>query len=1176
MLRKLYLILLAGCTSLCALAQYIPSRYPIEMVVHRGANHLAPENTQASAVAAVDHGANWVELDVRRTCDNQLYNLHDETLDRTTNGSGRLSDWLACDVDTLDAGSWYGPQYQGLSVPTIAEMLDVLKGKANVFFDVKRGTPVEKLIALVREKGFAENSFFWFADPEMLKEFVRLAPEMKVKVNARDVAQLKEWMKVCRPSYVEVAAEQITPSFRSYCRKQGIRMMAAIQGDEASYRKALAVKPDMVNLDRPELFSRLQEEIASAAPCAAWVDPRIGSEGLGRVFIGPSVPFGMVKPSPDCTPSPNSGWLPMPERVDGFSQVHVSGTGGGPKYGNILVTPFTEGFDRTQHFDYRTSEEIRLGYYETSFRESSIRTQITTARRASMYRFTYPERTDKGLAVDAGFFLGESPVPDAREAQQLVGSEIEVVNDHALRGYSRIRGGWNNGRAYTVYFYAETDRPFSFRTWKGTTLTAKASQSDTGQKTGALLRFAESDSVVQLRIGISFISTLKAQENLRADIPHWNFEGIYRRLLLQWENLLSRIEIASDTPEAQKRMFYTALYHTMIMPVDRTGENPLWTDPEPYYDDFYAIWDTYRSSSPLITLIDQQRAVDMVRSLVNIGKRDGYMPDARSGNCNGRTQGGSNAEIVIADAYVKGLKGIDYEQALQAMLKDATVDPGGDHEAHGRGGLDEYLRLGYVPYGIDRAGNRTVEYAYCDYAIAQVAKGLGHEELSQHYLRQSGNWKNLWRRDFHHQGAQGFILPRDANGQWLDSLTYGHSRLQHPRFRYTPLTFEGPWYKPWWGMFFYEASSWEYSLSIPHDVPGLMEMSGGPAAFEQRLDIFFDRGFFNVNNEPSFLSPCLYHWLGKPERSSDCVLDIIRRHYSDGPVGLPGNDDSGAMSSWLAFHMMGLYPNAGQDYYLLHTPLLREATLCLEEGRRFTIRAQGLSETNCYIVSAKLNGQDYPYSTLRHARLMEGGELVLTMGSKPAAWGRSMGEGFPECPVVSAVEAPAMASQPVSAQVSERKKGEYLFIFRLHGQTRRYEMTFRPEGDALRVEWGIERNLHWQSGSFLHSAAGLKSGRELCSFMPIDGDHLSLSDHQTAYLLSSEALAEVKSRGEVFYNARMFRLVDSDEQVDNVPLLHLRDEVEGCEMWVLDQPSLPLVWRMKNNPLEQDWEASRL
>ena len=160
--------------------------------------------------------------------------------------------------------------------------------------------------------------------------------------------------------------------------------------------------------------------------------------------------------------------------------------------------------------------------------------------------------------------------------------------------------------------------------------------------------------------------------------------------------------------------------------------------------------------------------MSIVRSLVNIYKRDGYMPDARSGNCNGRTQGGSNAEIVIADAFVKGLKGIDYELALQAMLKDATVDPGGNHEAEGRGGLREYLELGYVPWGIDRAGNRTVEYSYCDYAIATVAKGLGKEELYRHYLKQSGNWKNLWRDDYRHSGAQGFIMPRNAQGQWLD------------------------------------------------------------------------------------------------------------------------------------------------------------------------------------------------------------------------------------------------------------------------------------------------------------------------------------------------------------------------------------------------------------------------
>lgn len=728
-----------------------------------------------------------------------------------------------------------------------------------------------------------------------------------------------------------------------------------------------------------------------------YVDPRIGSEGLGRVFIGPSCPYGMVKPSPDCTPHPNSGWLPMPERVDGFAQVHVSGTGGGPKYGNILVMPFGKGMDRTSHIDYRREETIRLGYYSTLLRASGIRTEITTAPRASFYRFTYPADSLKSLAIDAGFFLGESPVPDAREAQQFVGSEVQIISDHEVAGYTRIRGGWNNGRAYTVYFYAETDRPFErTATWKADSITDELSQYDSHRKTGVLLRFADTagdgtaSDVVQLKVGISFLSSQKARQNAHADIPHWSFETTHQELLGQWEKLLERIELSPRTPEAQKRMFYTALYHTMLMPVDRSGENPLWADDEPYYDDFYAIWDTYRTSSPLITLIDPKREVDIVRSLINIYKRDGYMPDARSGNCNGRTQGGSNAEIVIADAFVKGLEGIDYELGLQAMLKDATVDPGDRHEAEGRGGLDEYLQLGYVPHGIPRAGNRTIEYSYCDYAIALVAKGLGKEKLYRHYLRQSGNWKNLWRADYEHAGAKGFILPRDKEGNWLDEIPFGKSEVQKPTFTYTPVTFEGPWYTPWWDMFFYEASSWEYSLSIPHDVPGLIEACGGAEAFESRLDTFFDRGFFNVNNEPSFLSPCLYHWIGKPCRSSDRIREIIGKNYSDRPAGLPGNDDSGAMSSWLAFHMMGLYPNAGQDYYLIHAPLLEAVTFRLDNGKTFRISTKGFSEKNKYIQSALLNGKEYPYSAIRHQEIMEGGELVLKMGRKPGEWGRKL------------------------------------------------------------------------------------------------------------------------------------------------------------------------------------------
>lgn len=713
-----------------------------------------------------------------------------------------------------------------------------------------------------------------------------------------------------------------------------------------------------------------------------YIDPRIGSEGLGRVFIGPCTPFGMVRPSPDCTPDPNSGWLPMPERVDGFAQVHVSGTGGGPKYGNVLVLPYCIARDAAcdvREEAYREEETILPGYYSTTFKGSGIKTEITATDRTSAYRFSFPEGETPGLKIDAGFFLGESPVPDAREAQQFVGSEIQVLSDTEVSGYSRIRGGWNNGRAYTVYFYAKSDVPFAqTATWKGDSVSMVRAQFDSGKKTGALLTFPENTDTVNLRIGISFISSLKAKHNYEMESEGKGFDDILTECLAKWEAEMQKIQVHPDTPEREKRMLYTALYHTMLMPSDRTGENPLWTDPGvPYYDDFYALWDTYRTSMPLFAIIAPDRLADMVNSLVNIGKRDGFMPDARSGNANGRTQGGSNADVVIADACVKGIPGIDYDAALKQMIHDATVPPGGNEEAEGRGGLREYLELGYIPHGIARAGNRTVEYSLCDFAIAQVARRLGKDDIADRYMKQSESWKNLWRDDFEHDGARGFIMPRDAEGNWLDSIPFGHSKKQHPKFIYTPVTFEGPWYKPWWDMFFYEASSWEYSLSIPHDVPGLIEKCGGPEAFEKRLDTFFEKGYFNVNNEPSFMSPCLYHWIGRPDKSADTVRTIIEENYSDAPNGLPGNDDSGAMSSWLIFNMAGIYPNAGHDYYLIHTPMLRQTTFRLADGKTFTITADGLTDENRYVKAAYLNGEEHSTTRLLHSELTSGGELRL-------------------------------------------------------------------------------------------------------------------------------------------------------------------------------------------------------
>ena len=720
-----------------------------------------------------------------------------------------------------------------------------------------------------------------------------------------------------------------------------------------------------------------------------FVDPMIGSEGLGRVFIGPSYPFGMVKPSPDCTSSPNSGWLPQPVPVTGFSQLHVSGTGGGPKYGNILVMPFTGALNQTDQSSPRENEKVKLGYYSVILKKSMVKTEITTANRASFYKFTYPFSKDKSLKIDPGFFLGEQPIPDSREAQQFVGSEIEMVSPTEIKGYSRIRGGWNNGRAYTVYFYAILDQPVeSFTSWKGTKLyPGKAFQFDSGEKTGVLMAIGGKGQEVNMKIGISFLSSLKAKANVDQEIPDWDFARVLTDLEDKWEQLFSRLDIDNNSTVDQKKMFYTGLYHTMLMPVNRTGENPLWTNDQPYYDDFYTLWDTFRTSNPLITLISPKQEVEIVNSLINIYKREGYMPDGRSGNANGRTQGGSHGEALIADAYVKGLEGIDYQAGLEAMLKDATVAPGGNEEQEGRGGLTEYNRLGYVPYEIPRSGNRTVDYAYNDFNIATVAKGLNQQKIYERFNKQAGNWKNLWRDSYTNNGSKGFIMPKNAEGKWLDIVPYGNSERQHPTFIYTPLTHETPWYMCHWCGFFYEGTSWEYSFSIPHAIPEIISKTGGNEAFKKRLDTFFDKGFYNVDNEASFLIPTLYHWIGRPDLSTERIRKIVSKSFNTSANGLPGNDDSGAMSSWLVFHMMGLYPNAGQSYYLLNSPMLKQIILHQENGNDFKIIANGLSATNIFIKYAKLNGKDYNKAWITHEDILKGGELIFEMDVKPSGWG---------------------------------------------------------------------------------------------------------------------------------------------------------------------------------------------
>ena len=363
------------------------------------------------------------------------------------------------------------------------------------------------------------------------------------------------------------------------------------------------------------------------------------------------------------------------------------------------------------------------------------------------------------------------------------------------------------------------------------------------------------------------------------------------------------------------------------------------------------------------------------------------MPDGRSGNWNGSTQGSSNADIVITDAYLKGLEGIDYETGLQAMLKDATVTSERERK-EGRVGLKWYNSLGYIPWWVSHAGSRTVDHCFCDYAISVLADRLGHKDLAAQYREQSHNWRNLFRKDVEDDGVRGFILPRNEDGTWPDEFAVDQDGDGRPdtTFVFRPnQSFRGHW-----NNFYYEANAYETTLCIPHDIDLLIAEDGGPEGFRRRLDQLFNKGYCDMGNEPSFLTSCLYHWIGRPDLTSDMVSRLIANDFNDGTDGLPGNDDSGAMSSWLAFHMMGLYPFAGTDLYLIHSPLVKRSCLSVGDGQRFVIEARGLSPERKYILSAKLNGKDYPYSTLRHEDLIRGGRLVLTMSEAPGEWGKEM------------------------------------------------------------------------------------------------------------------------------------------------------------------------------------------
>ena len=719
--------------------------------------------------------------------------------------------------------------------------------------------------------------------------------------------------------------------------------------------------------------------MACATDFTKYVDPFIGADNGGYTFPGATVPYGMVKLGPDCNKlTENSGWQ-KDTPVVGFSHTHLNGSGGGCKYGNILFMATTGDLDLSDYASPYSDAHAKPGLFDIMLSRYGIRARLSATRHAGFHEYTFPETGEANVLVDLGKFLASI------ETQEFVGSEVTVLSDTEIQGYSRIRGGWNYSEAFTVYFYAKFDTPCeSFGTFKsGKKYPGVASQADNNTKCGAWFTFnTKGHKTVRVKVGISYMGCNKARENA-GEIRSWDLEDTRSAAASEWNDILSQVALEGGN-ETVKKIFYSSMYRIFMQPSDYAGENPKWISDDPYYGDYHAIWDTFRATHPFINLFRPRRGAEMVQSLVNIARHDKFLPDARSSHWTGRTQGGSNADMLIADAYVKGLEGIDYEAALQAMIKSATVYPGDDERQYGRGGLPDYNSIGYVSTSFERGCSRTFEYSADDYAIATLARGLGHEDIAAEYTGKSRSWENLWNPEIESFGFKGFCWPRNRDGSWLDDpsfTVFSSGSFPHQ---------------------FYETFSWELSFYVPHDMKSLIEKMGGKEMFTKRLDTYFNTpfpvktdellfytklvGMCQISNEPCFLAPSLYAYVNEPYKTAGIVRRILKDMYWDGGDGVPGNDDSGSMGAWYAFHTLGFYPNAGQDVYLISSPVFPKATLTFEDGKKLVIIAKNASDRNIYVKSCKLNGAPLNRCWLHHREIVAGGTLEFEMTSKPTSW----------------------------------------------------------------------------------------------------------------------------------------------------------------------------------------------
>lgn len=732
------------------------------------------------------------------------------------------------------------------------------------------------------------------------------------------------------------------------------------------------------------LFSCNQQE----SKFEKYVDPLIGTdirivqgkdknstEERGQIMPAVGVPHGMTNwvaqtqaTEQKCHPP----YYYFQDAIQGFRASHWMNGSCTQDYGSVTIMPLcnkleTDPVKRSSSFDH-TQEIATPSYYSVDLNDYGIHAELTGLSRAGIMQFSFEQDGDHYIVIE----------PNSDEGVAFVEVDPEKKEITGYNPVHRIYQGYGKEAGFSGHFVIQLNEEIAdYGVWDSTTITS-GRKSARGQKhaVGAWVKLAsDKPGKTLVKVATSFTSIDNARKNLACEIPGWDFNEVRQASSDTWNQTLGQIAVKGNNEE-EKVKLYSALYNAHFLPrtfSDVDGSYPKFNgggqimkmDHGTYYCDF-SQWDTYRAVHPLFSILNPSRNGDMAHSLVLKGQQGGWLPIFPSWNSYTAAMIGDHCIAMIGDAIIKDAPGFDYEEAYTLMRKnafEANPDSGSYRDGKGRRAMESYLKYNYVlledqvmeAFHRREQVSRTLEYAYDDFVLSQVAKKLGKTDDYKALIKRAENYRNVIDPE------TGYARGRHADGTWIEPFD---------PFASTSFICEG--------------TPYHYTWYVPQDIAGLIRHMGGKERFINRLDTFFEGDYYWHGNEPGHHIAYLFAYAGEPWKTQKWVHDIINREYFTTPDGLSGNDDAGQMSSWLVFSMVGFYPVCpGMPYYVIGSPSFEESVITLENGKKFTIEAKGASEKNIYIQSATLNGQPYDKSYILHKDIMNGGILSFVMGDTP-------------------------------------------------------------------------------------------------------------------------------------------------------------------------------------------------